>query len=70
MGGRGVGESGSGRHSWVLRSCGTLVLGLATVCCDLALSCPQALFFWHVNSIMKEHTFHAVCAFLSISSGL
>jgi hypothetical protein len=36
---------------------------LATVCCNFSVSCPQALFFWHVNSITKEHTFHADNAF-------
>jgi hypothetical protein len=40
-----------------------LVLGLATVCCNFAVSCPQALFFWHVNSITKAHIFHADNAF-------
>ena len=49
--------------AWVLRSCGTLVLELATVFCNFALSCHQALFFWHVSSITKEHTFHADNAF-------
>jgi hypothetical protein len=26
---------------------------------NFAVSCPPALFFWHVNSITKEHIFHA-----------
>jgi hypothetical protein len=43
----------------MLRSCDTLVLGLPTVCCNFAVSCPQALFFWHVSSITKEHIFHS-----------
>jgi hypothetical protein len=40
-------------------TCGTLVLGLAMVCCNFAVSCPQALFFWHMNSITKWQIFHA-----------
>jgi hypothetical protein len=49
--------------AWVLRSFGNLVLGLATVCCNFAVSCPQALFFWHVSSITKEQIFYADNAF-------
>jgi hypothetical protein len=44
---------------WVLQSCCNLVLGLATVCCKFAVSCPQALFFWHVKSITKGQISYA-----------
>ena len=33
--------------------------GLATACCNFAVSCPQALFNWHMSSITKENIFHA-----------
>jgi hypothetical protein len=46
-------------------SCGTLVLGLASVCCNFEVSCPQALFFWHVSSITNEHIFHVNNAYFN-----
>ena len=46
-----------GYLAWVLRSFETLVLGLATAFCNFSVSRPQTLFFWHVNSITKEHIF-------------
>jgi vacuolar-type H+-ATPase subunit I/STV1 len=36
----------------------TVTLGLATICYNFAVSFPQALFFWHVKNITKEHIFH------------
>jgi hypothetical protein len=40
-----------------------LVMGLATVCCNIAVSCPQALFFWDVKNNTTEHIFYADNAF-------
>ena len=34
-------------------------MGLATACCNFAVSCPQALFYRRENSITQEHISHA-----------
>ena len=44
---------------WVLRFLYTLVFGLATVCCNIAISCPRVLSFFHVNNITNAQIFQA-----------
>ena len=38
-------------------------LGAAILCCNLVVSGPQALLFWHVSNVTKEHIFYDGNAF-------